>query len=370
MHRHRALATTPPGFTGRETRDHPFRYPVYGLLLACNVPLDAPGVTRVPLDASAGPADVLVDLVGVTADGEQSTVRPGPPAHGSQLIVEPTGGWLAVSPLPRPEGDWTRLRFGYASHHVQFEVAPDGARTVGTWTKGIPPAYVGTLLVSTVIGFLLHIRQRITMHASVVAWSDSAFVFAGAQGAGKSTTVSALIQRGCTGVSDDIAALVAQPGAWAAFPGPAGARLTPQTLAALRIPAASVAPVWPRSPALLDVDYRQIEEKAVVTAGETSQLLARRGPLPVAGIFLLAPRNDRLAAPRATPVRPAAAVPILASNLLRPAWLERTLDQKRFLALGDLASCTPVRLVERPDTLDALPPLCDALLADMERLRR
>ena len=64
-----------------------------------------------------------------------------------------------------------------------------------------------TLLLSTVMGYLLFRLGRLALHAGVVAWRGAAFVVAGVQGAGKSTTVTALIQRGCAAISDDVAAL-------------------------------------------------------------------------------------------------------------------------------------------------------------------
>ncbi len=339
---------------------HAFHYNVFGLTLACDARLDAPDLGQ---DA-AGPGDVQVDCVGVRNDGDEAVVA------GSTVIVEETGGWLAVSFSSEVEGEWTRLRFGYADHHVQFDISPGGARVVVSWTAAVPLSYVSTLLFSTVMGYLLHRHGRLVIHGSVVAWRDRAFLFAGIRGAGKSTTVSALMQRGCRGVSDDVAALTRLPECWAVFPGLSGVRLTPEAQAVLAIPAKAATPLWSRSPQLAGVDYQRLEEKAVVSLGEPASLGSAGAPLPLAGIFLLPPRSDALVEPRVTALPAAAAVPQLAGQLLTPAWLDSTVDQERFLTLVDLARTTPVRIVDRPDALAALPELCDALLDAMAYLPR
>lgn len=337
----------------------PHRYSVCGLTLACNVPLRAPGLRR-----GEGAVDVEVDWVGATIDGDAGA----PP--GSQVIVEPTGGWLAVGPADRFGEGWTRLRFGYGDHHVQFDVGPDASRVVATSTPGVPPVHTETLLFSTVMGYLLHRRGRLALHAGAVVWRGVAFAVAGVPGAGKSTTVAALLARGCTSVSDDVAALARQPQGWAVFPGLPGVRLTPGAQSALAVSAGAAVPLWPHSPQLPGVDYERLEDKAVVALGEPPHPRTAGVPIPLAGIFVLPPRTAAAGAPRITVLPAAAAVPRLAAQLLTPAWLAPGVDEGRFTALVDLAGAVPVATVERPDDLAALPALCDALLDQMARLRR
>lgn len=334
-----------------------YRYAVYGLTLECNVSLHSPGLRAV----GTGSPDVVVEWAGVAGNGDST-------APGGRVIVEETGGWLAVSPSPQPDGGWTRLRFGYGAHHVQFDVEPGGTRVVVTWTPDVSPAHVSTLLLSTVMGYLLFRLGRLALHAGVIAWRGAAFVVAGVQGAGKSTTVTALIQRGCAAISDDVAVLAKQAGGWAVFPGVPGIRLTPQAREALGIPAAAAAPLWPRSPQLPGVDYERLEAKGVVSfAGRADH--AALAPLPLAGIFLLPARTELPQEPRITALPAAAAVPHVVAQLLTPAWLAPTIDAQRFSTLVNLVAATPVRTVERPDSLAALPHLCDAMLDEMERLR-
>lgn len=332
----------------------PYRYAVYGLTLECNVPLQVPGLRSV----HHGPADVVVDWAGIAGDGR-------PMGAGSQRIVEATGGWLETSPGPPGEDGRTSLRFGYGDHFVQFDIEPAGRRVAVSRTAEVPPVHVHTLLFSTVMGYLLFRLGRLALHAGVIGWRGGAYAVAGVQGAGKSTTVTALIQRGCVALSDDVAVLTRQAAGWAVFPGLPGIRLTSQAQAALGIAAEAGIPLWPRFPRLAGVDFQRLEDKAVVSfpvgPGDV--------PLPLAGIFLLPPRTDQVGAPRISPLPAVAAMPQVVTQVLTPAWLAPAIDAKRFETLADLVRTTPVRRVERPDSLAAVPELCDALLDEMERLR-
>lgn len=328
----------------------PYRYAVYGLTLECNVPLEVPGLRSV----DRGPPDVVVDWAGIAGDGLRM-------AATSQRIVEATGGWLEIA----PSAHGASLRFGYGDHFVQFDIAPAGTRVVVSCTPEVPPVHVHTLLFSTVMGYLLFRLGRLALHAGVIGWRGGAFVVAGVQGAGKSTTVTALIQRGCVAISDDVAVLTRQAAGWAVCPGLPGIRLTRQAQAALGIPVTAGTPLWPRTPQLAGVDYELLEDKAVMSFPDG----AGNAPLPLAGIFLLPPRSDQLEGPHISPLPAAAAMPQVVAQVLTPAWLAPTIDAQRFATLADLVRTTPVRRVERPDSLAAVPELCDALLDEMEQLR-
>jgi hypothetical protein len=117
------------------------------------------------------------------------------------------------------------------------------------------------------------------------------------------------------------------------------------------------------------VDYERIENKDVVSFAEGPDGGAGGAPLPLAGIFLLPPRSDQLSEPRITALPATAALPQVVAQRLTPAWLAPTIDAQQFEALADLVGLTPVSTVERPDSLAAVPELCDALLGEMERLR-
>ena len=336
----------------------PYRYAVYGLTLECNVPLQAPGLPAV----ETGPPDVVVDWAGVVSNGD-----PRRPGRGT--IVEETGGWLAVSASPQQEEGWTRLRFGYGDHHVQFDVEPAGTRVVVTWTPEVPAVYVHTLLLSTVMGYLLFRLGRLALHAGVIAWRRRRLRRCGRAGRRKihdrhRVDPAGLCRdqrrRGCPH----------QTGRrLGRLPRPDGIRLTPQAQAALRIPGRG------RDAAL--AAFAATRRSGLrATRGQGSRLLRRgpgsrrrRGPAPFGGHLPAAATQRSAAEPRITALPATAAVPHVVAQLLTPAWLAPTVDAQRFETVADLVRLTPVRTVERPDRLAAVPQLCDALLDEMERLR-
>ncbi len=343
---------------------HRFRCAVHGLTIACDAPPHVTGLSRAAAGDRGAPPDVLVDWLGPIALPARH-----PPLTTTHRIVEPTGGWLAISPSPGPGADGARLRFGLDTEHVEFDIAPDAKRLSVAWTPGVLPGHVATLLLTTVTGYLLHVHRRLALHAGLVAWRGAAFAVAGARGAGKSTLVGALLQRGCAALGDDLAAPIRRPGGWAVWPGPAGIRLARDARMALGLPAAAGAPLWPPSPSFAGADGR-LGDRTVVSLAGTPGSAAGSGPLPLAGIFLLAPRGHAATPPGVRALPAAMAVARLAEHVRTPAWLAAAMDARRFAELADLARRTPVFTVQRPDALAALPAVCDVVLAEMERLRR
>lgn len=64
---------------------------------------------------------------------------------------------------------------------------------------------VGTFLLGSAMGALLHQRGHIVLHANAVAKNGRALLFAGHQGVGKSTTAAAFCKRGYEVLTDDLA---------------------------------------------------------------------------------------------------------------------------------------------------------------------
>ncbi len=105
-------------------------------------------------------------------------------------------------------------------------------------------------LYGTVTGLLLAWRGLIPIHGSAVEWNGNAVLFCGASGAGKSTTVAALISRGARLLSDDLSVLHSTaPGkALQLFAGRTTLRLFPAIAEALtaRVPCGAAKPASPK----------------------------------------------------------------------------------------------------------------------------
>lgn len=63
-------------------------------------------------------------------------------------------------------------------------------------------------LLGSVLGFLLHQRRILALHASAIRTERGAVLFTGHSGAGKSTTLGAMVQRGCAMLADDVSGIV------------------------------------------------------------------------------------------------------------------------------------------------------------------
>jgi hypothetical protein len=334
-----------------------FRYAVHGLAIVADHSLDDAVVTPAPPD---GPTDVTVHLRGETPKGSD------PPRSWDGRIGESSGGSLSWATATQGDASSMYLRFGYDDHHAEFEITDEGRRVDVSWTRGVTIAHVTTLLVTTVVGYLLRCRHRLVLHASVVVRGDAAFAFAGTSGSGKSTTVAALSAHGCDGFGDDIAALDKRGDGWVVHPGPPTIRLTPDALAALPIPAATARPVWPLASHLVGVGSEHFDDKVVVPIG--ADRAPGAAPPRLAGVFLLGPRELDGGAPRLRSIAPAESIALLAAQLRSPVWLPQHVGADRFTLLADVARKVPTINVDRADSLDALPRLCEVLIDEMDSL--
>jgi hypothetical protein len=125
---------------------------------------------------------------------------------------------------------------------------------------------LGRGFTSLVLPALLYQRGLLVLHASAAAINDAAIILTGESGAGKSTTLTALMRDGCSMLSDDVTAVrLADSGAPEAVPGVGRVRLTPDAADGLGVGAdddiaepdrrgkRSLAPVTALAPAAVPV---------------------------------------------------------------------------------------------------------------------
>ncbi len=63
-------------------------------------------------------------------------------------------------------------------------------------------------LLGSTLGFLLHLRRILPLHASAICTDKGAVLFTGISGAGKSTTLAAMVQQGYAMLADDVSGIV------------------------------------------------------------------------------------------------------------------------------------------------------------------
>ncbi len=148
-----------------------------------------------------------ITLPGLIANPRRSaaadvTIReaPVPMALDEASVLGPTWQMADDSFLIRIPGIARFLLHG--GRDIAFEIEDGSAQSE-----------VAIFLVGTVFGILLHLRQRIVLHASAVRVGGKAVLFCGASGAGKSTIAAALGKHGFPLVTDDVCAIdLSNPG--------------------------------------------------------------------------------------------------------------------------------------------------------------
>ena len=96
---------------------------------------------------------------------------------------------------------------------------------------------VRIFLLGSVLGALLHARQMLVLHASVIETTRGAVLFMGRSGTGKSTLLGAFLQRGYAMLADDKAGIILnEDGAPQVMPGFPLIRLTEDAVKELQYP--------------------------------------------------------------------------------------------------------------------------------------
>ncbi|HJU64705.1 MAG TPA: hypothetical protein VJ596_03470 [Gemmatimonadaceae bacterium] len=319
-------------------------YRIFGLRLRANRPL--PNLEPISRQAAA---DIVVELMG------------SPPSTGVPL---PVAGleWRADDPaMPvwkarTADGTSVRLRYAGAGSEAEFVIEPSGRRVWVWWSEDVTLDDVSAVLLGTILACVLSARGVTTLHGSVVSVGGQAIAMLGVKGAGKSTTALALVQRGATLVSDDIVALAEAGDGFRVHPGQRQLRLLPTSASALCDSSETLRPMWSQTEA------RPLKRYLDVPGTRDS---LSESDLPLAAIYVLAPRSQLLRRPAVSSASGIAAVPLLMAHRSVPFMLDRDGHGRDFALLTRLAGSTPVRTVQRPDRLQAIGEIAEAILEDM-----
>jgi hypothetical protein len=176
-----------------------YTYHAYGLTI--RVPFACPALT--PADAGSAGIDVVV------------RERPVPRRLSAPWAGE--ASWDAAPGLFLLRGGPRAGRFLVEAGNVTFER-----------NAGCNDATLARCFTDQVLAALLRHRGLLVLHANAVAAPDGVIVIGGESGAGKSTTLAALLDRGCRMLSDDVTALRPGGAPWCVdvLPGAAQTHLT------------------------------------------------------------------------------------------------------------------------------------------------
>ncbi|MDQ5920825.1 MAG: hypothetical protein QG673_881 [Pseudomonadota bacterium] len=104
-------------------------------------------------------------------------------------------------------------------------------------TPHITNDHVLVYLTGTIAAYLLQYQDYLVLHGSAVLINNCAVIFSGNSGAGKSTTATALVERGYKLLTDDVVVIKKDNcGRLVLVPGPARVKLWKETLAHLNKP--------------------------------------------------------------------------------------------------------------------------------------
>lgn len=271
-------------------------------------------------------------------------------------IREQTGpGWsLALSSAPvgseavlrldtRRDDDEASVIFGRGAEQILVAWRSPRAATEQFWQE------LSGWILGSVLGYAMCVRGLPTLHGSVVGVAGRAVGLLGVSGAGKSTLAAAFVAAGHAMLADDHLVVKQDVHGYAALPGPPRLRLWPTSLPVFE--AGQTSPtLW------TDADGKHSVEAMFAHCV---------APLPLAAIYVLAPRDPARTDVTIEPLSPAAALNALMNQrfCMRPLW--PTHAAETMAALAALARQTPVRLLHRPHGLATLPDVVDAICQDL-----
>jgi hypothetical protein len=220
---------------------------------------------------------------------------------------------------------------------VQFWIDRTGENVWAHWPENSSLEDTASYLVGPVLGLLLRIRGINCLHASAVRVGNGAVAFAGAEGAGKSTTAAAFARRGCGVFSDDIVALGEQDGTFCVIPAYPYLSLWQDSVEMLYGPDK----ILPR--------FSGNWEKRLLSLAGNS-LRFEEQAMPLRAICMLGERSSAPEAPFLEEITPREAMLGLVANSYASSLLEKDMRAREFDLLGRLvAKVTVLRVRPHAD---------------------
>lgn len=314
-------------------------YSVFDLILRSD--FEIPGLTPEPPSGKSPEVEFHLGVIPGAIDEFPS---------GTEELVY-TSSYTVESGVPALRiwriADGAFLRLDYFDG-MRFWLDPEGTEVWAVWPAPLSIEDVATYLLGPVLGLLLRLRGVPCLHASAVAFREFAVAFAGAEGAGKSTTAAALASRGHAVISDDIVALVEREGSFYVLPAYPYLSLWPESVELLygaekRFPSFSS-----------NYDKRQLRLKE-------NRLRFEENPLPLGAVYLLGQRVADPAAPFVETLPLREVLVALVANSYATNLLDKKMRAREFELLGRLVKSVPVwRLRPNEDGLQ-IGRLCDVI---------
>jgi hypothetical protein len=315
-----------------------FRYRACGMSIEADAPIA--GARRIE---DREPADVCVAMHGSDSAPDVPTTTPA-------WYVSPYQDEHGVPSLTiRPVGSSHLFCYGEGA---QFLVSASGSRIDAWWDSPLSDADAADFLLSGVLAFVVRLRGLVPLHASAIVIDGTAVLFAGAAGAGKSSTAAAFAILGLPVLSDDVVTMADEDGVVIAHPASPRVSMWPDSAKGLfanqSLPPHSAVYAKHRLD-LLECGYRFHERAA-----------------PVRVIFVLQDRSGSRATPATQVLTPGAALISLVTHTYGNYLLDERMRAREFDVLGRIAETVPVRELAFAAVLEQLVPNCQRLLGELQ----
>jgi hypothetical protein len=238
---------------------------------------------------------------------------------------------------------------------LTFLIDRTGSRIWARWVEGITDELVTAFFLSQVLAFVLHLRGCVCFHASSVAIEGRAVLFAGNPGRGKSSTAAAFAHRGYPVLADDVSVLRPEPGSGLlALPGPPRVCLWPDSAEFIYgVGAAEKLP-----------EFVPWENKRLVRL-EQSPGKYQETPVPLAAVYLLAPRSEDPGAPTIEPLDQTGGLLELLVNGFVSSALDSEHRGREFQLQAEVARTALVRRLVPSSDPNRLSQLCELVIHDV-----
>ena len=332
-----------------------FTYAVFGLSLRCNLPI--PNLTTVaPEDEPASlesSSDRTVEIHLRASPHGDAANAPGPEELSYDSPYKDQAGNPALRIWKAAGSRYLRLAY---FDGTQFWLDREGTEVWATWPENLQIEDTATYLLGPVLGILLRLRGVTCLHASAVAFGETAVAFVGSEGAGKSTTAAALARHGHAILSDDVVALAEHDGSFLC-----------SSRVSVFVPMARVCGIalMVRADAL--PQFSANYEKRFLSLGKQELRFAERA-LPLAAIYILGDRRGD-PAPLMEELAPQKAFLALVANTFATNTLDSGMRAKEFEMLARLAPDVSIRRLCAHHDASRLPELCALLDEEAQKLR-
>lgn len=343
-------------------------YQVYGLRIQVDGLL--PGL----LPAPGGPVDVRLHLM-----NERNHYAVRLPLEVWQISSQPTSCPFYSNPdlnvwaLECADGIYYRISLLDEGEEIgSCVIHPVGRRLDWFWRPEHYPGPEGffSLIAKRSLGWLLRVRGVTCLHATVIVVENHAIALMGESGAGKSTTATSLLSRGCPLLTDDVAALQDGGNIFHVQPGFPMLPLMPATIEHFFPSASLFRYVWPSSPPA-DDEKRYVDLMVSTASGGRGQgWRFHAEPMPLAAIYLLGEYVEDSSATIIESVNSAEGLVALSSNTYVGYMLDQVGRAREFERLGRLAAQIPIRHVRRRRGLAYLPQIAEAIIKDTRELAK